>query len=203
MWAKNFKICFLYSDTSVCPSIENQSFPMFFYKKRVSWPRNIWAGKLKLSSSLHNFIKSSKHTAAADDAPPCAHEWTRPRRQADGREDGRCWTWQPPPTDPATCTSAGCGSSDDDSTTTGALELAMVAPLQRAANAGLTDDAASLVSRTRRAMLKRKKVRCCDYLHACFSRARIVASNRHTMLLVHRMRRTRRHSLQQLRRRSR
>ena len=81
--------------------------------------------------------------------------------------------------------------------TTGALELAMVAPLQRAANAGLTDDAASLVSRTRRAMLKRKKVRCCDYLHACFSRARIVASNRHTMLLVHRMRRTRRHSLQQ------
>ena len=138
-----------------------------------------------------------------DDALPCAHEWTRPRRQADGREDGRCWTWQPPPTDPATCTSAGCGSSDDDSTTTGALELAMVAPLQRAANAGLTDDAASLVSRTRRAMLKRKKVRCCDYLHACFSRARIVASNRHTMLLVHRMRRTRRHSLQQLRRRSR
>ena len=85
----------------------------------------------------------------------------------------------------------------DDSTTTGALELAMVAPLQRAANAGLTDDAASLVSRTRRAMLKRKKVRCCDYLHARFSCARIVASNRHTMLLVHRMRRTRRHSLQQ------
>ena len=115
MWAKNFKICFLYSDTSVCPSIENQSFPMFFYKKRVSWPRNIWARKLKLSSSLHNFIKSSKHTAAADDAPPCAHEWTRPRRQADGREDGRCWTWQPPPTDPATCTSAGCGSSDERS----------------------------------------------------------------------------------------
>ena len=56
MWAKNFKICFLYSDTSSCPSKENQSFPMVFYKnnKEDNPSLVIELGNLKLLVAISN-----------------------------------------------------------------------------------------------------------------------------------------------------